>query len=234
MTDLAALTEATWPPATARRVGPWIIRDGQGGGQRVSAATVAGAWSPDDISAAEATMRQLGQRPLFQIWPGQDALDAALAARGYTLRDPVVAYVGDVAALADRGLHPLAAFPHWPPLGIAIALWDEAGIGPARRAIMERVTGPKCAILGRTGDRAAGVAFVACAGEAAMLHALEVTPALRRQGTAHNMLRAAANWAQDHGAKSLYLLVTEANEAARRLYASLGMRVVGNYHYRAS
>lgn len=234
MTDLAALTEATWPPASAQRVGPWTIRDGQGGGQRVSAATVAGDWTPDDIPAAEAAMRGLGQRPLFQVWPGQEALDAALAARGYALRDPVLAYAGDVASLADPDLPPLAAFAHWPPLGIATALWDESGIGPARRAVMARAAGPKCAILGRTGDRAAGVAFVACAGDAAMLHALEVAPALRRQGTAHNMMRAAANWAQDAGASRLFLLVTEANEPARRLYASLGMQVVGQYHYRAN
>lgn len=232
MTDLAALTEATWPPATAQRVGPWIIRDGQGGGQRVSAATVAGEWTPDDIPAAEAAMRTLGQNPLFQVWPDQQALDEALSARGYALRDPVVAYAGEVAALADPELPPLAAFAHWPPLGIAKALWDEAGIGPARLAVMDRAAGPKSAILGRTGDRAAGVAFVARAGDAVMLHALEVTPDLRRQGTAHNILRAAANWAQDQGAVCFYLLVTEANETARRLYASLGMQVVGHYHYR--
>ncbi|MEY4981892.1 MAG: hypothetical protein RIR62_158, partial [Pseudomonadota bacterium] len=88
-------------------------------------------------------------------------------------------------------------------------------------------------LLGRAGDRAAGVAFVACYGKCAMLHALEVTPALRRQGTAHNMLRAAANWAQDQGAVTLALLVTAANQPARNLYAFLEMQVVGHYHYRA-
>jgi ribosomal protein S18 acetylase RimI-like enzyme len=65
-----------------------------------------------------------------------------------------------------------------------------------------------------------------------MLHALEVTPALRRQGSAHNILRAAALWAQQNGADTLTLVVTVANENARRLYASLGMQPVGQYHYR--
>ena len=37
--ELYATLEATWPPAARRRVGPWTIRDGQGGGKRVSAAT---------------------------------------------------------------------------------------------------------------------------------------------------------------------------------------------------
>ena len=42
--DAAKLTEvceATWPPAAKTALGAWIIRDGQGGGNRVSAATEA-------------------------------------------------------------------------------------------------------------------------------------------------------------------------------------------------
>ena len=232
MIDLPALTEATWPPAATRLVGPWTIRQGQGGGQRVSAAGAAGEWTPDDIGLAEAAMADLGQEPLFVIWPADAALDAALASRGYRVKDPVVAYAAPCAALADPPPAFLSTFPHWPPLGIATALWAEAGTGPARRAVMDRAQGAKCAILGRTGDRAAGVAFVACHGTTAMLHALEVAPAMRRQGVAHNILRAAAGWAQDHGADTLVLLVTEANDGARALYASLGMAVVGQYHYR--
>lgn len=232
MTDLPALTEATWPPASRRRAGPWIIREGQGGGQRVSAASAAGAWTAGDIAEAEAAMAALGQDPLFVIWPEDAALDAALADRGYRVNDPVVAYAAPCAALADPAPPFLSTFPHWPPLGIATALWAEAGTGPARLAIMDRAAGAKCAILGRTGDRAAGVAFVACHGDAAMLHALEVAPAFRRQGVAHNILRAAAGWAQDQGAETLFLLVTEANTGARALYTSLGMVVVGQYHYR--
>ncbi len=232
MIDIPALAESTWPPAATRQVGPWLIRDGRGGGQRVSAASPAGAWSDAEIPLAEAAMQALGQNPLFVIWPQDGALDAALDARGYRRHDPVVVYDGDAAELAAAEPPFLSSFPHWPPLGIARALWAEGGIGPARLAVMDRVTLPKTAILGRTGDRAAGVAFVAATGDCAMLHALEVSPALRRQGTAHNILRAAARWSLDQGAARLLLLVTEANSNARHLYASLGMSVVGHYHYR--
>lgn len=232
MIGLSALTEATWPAASVRRVGPWVIRDGQGGGQRVSAAGAAAGWTDADIPYAEAAMAALGQEALFVIWPEDAALDAALAARGYRVNDPVVAYAAPCAALAEPAPPFLTTFPQWPPLGIAAALWAEAGTGPARLAVMDRAQGPKCAILGRAGDRAAGVAYVACHGDLAMLHALEVAPQMRRQGVAHNILRAAAGWAQDQGAKTLALLVTEANAGARALYASLNMGVVGQYHYR--
>lgn len=234
MTDLPfrQQLEATWPPAAMRQVGPWLIRDGQGGGQRVSAASAAGVWTDQDIPAAEAAMQALGQSPLFVIWPEEMTLDAALAARGYHKHDPVVIYEASCPALAEPPPAPLTTFPHWPPLGIARALWAEGGIGQARLQVMERVAGPKTVILGRIGDRAAGVAFVAATGDCAALHALDVSPPLRRQGSAHNILRAAAAWAQQNGASRLILLVTEANTPARHLYASLGLRVVGHYHYR--
>jgi GNAT superfamily N-acetyltransferase len=159
------------------------------------------------------------------------ALDAALAARGWRLVDPVAAYAAPVADLA-ADLPPLAAFAHWPPLAVARALWDEGGTGPARVAVMDRVAGPKAAILARLGDRPAGVAFVARNGAEAMLHALEVRPALRRQGVGATLVRAAAAWAAAAGAGRLSLVVTRQNGAAAALYARLGMQVVGQYHYR--
>lgn len=229
--DLYAVVEATWPPAAQSQVGAWTIRDGQGGGKRVSAATAAGDWSAADLPQAEQAMRALGQAPLFMIRQGEDRLDAALADRGYRVVDPVAGYHAPCAALV-ADMPRLAAIPHWPPLQLVRDLWAAEGIGPARQAVMDRVQGPKTAVLGRLDDRAAGVAFVAVHGDTAMLHALEVMPAFRRRGCAAAILRQAAIWAQDHGAGGLSLVVTLGNTGARALYSSLGMQVVGHYHYR--
>lgn len=229
---LAEVTEATWPPAAATRHGPWLIREGRGGGQRVSAASAIGKWTDADIPAAESAMRALGQPPLFVLRPSDSALDAALAVRGYAHHDPVVAYAVSVADLAATEPPFLTSFPHWPPLAVARQIWEQGGIGPARISVMDRVTGPKTAILGRTGDRAAAIAFTAIHGNVAMLHALETAPDQRRKGCAHNILRAAAIWARDHGADTISVLVTERNTAARALYASLNFAIVGQYHYR--
>jgi GNAT superfamily N-acetyltransferase len=227
---LAQVMEATWPPLRTYRAGPWMIRDGAGGGKRVSAATAVDDWDTPDIALAEAEMRSLGQQCLFLIREGDDGLDAALAARGYGIIDPVMAY-----AMSADGLPPpatMTTFAHWPPLSIAKSLWAEGGIGPARVAVMDRVVGPKTAILSRTGDRPSGVAFVAMQGTTAMLHALEVSPRRRKQGSAQNILNAAAAWTRAQDGGTLSLVVTVANTAARQLYASRGMQVVGYYHYR--
>jgi GNAT superfamily N-acetyltransferase len=45
-------------------------------------------------------------------------------------------------------------------------------------------------------------------------------------------MRAAARWAARQGAAELALLVTRKNVPANALYTSLGMSVVGSYHYR--
>jgi GNAT superfamily N-acetyltransferase len=224
---LAQLMEATWPPASTRRLGPFTLRDGAGGGKRVSAASCEAGFVDTDLDAAEAAMAE----PLMLIREGDTALDAALDRRDWRVVDPVVAYAAPVASVT-ADLPPLAAFPHWPPLEITRALWAEGGIGPARNAVMDRVQGPKAALLARIEDRPAGVAFVACHGTDAMLHALEVRPDQRRKGTGQTLVHAAANWAASEGATRLSLVVTRQNAAARALYARLGMSVVGQYHYR--
>lgn len=228
---LAQVMEATWPAAGRTRLGPFTLRQGGGGGQRVSAATVEDDFADGDLEAAIAAMPE----PLFAIHPDRSAadlaLDAALAARGFRLHDPVVAYAAPVPALAGE-VPFLAAFPHWPPLEAVRALWAEGGIGPARVEVMARAEGPHTAILGRSGDRPAGAAFVAVQDGIAMLHALEVRPGQRRQGVGGHLLRAAANWAAGQGAHVLALVVTERNAAARALYARAGMAEAGRYHYR--
>ena len=232
MSDLFAVTEATWPAAAFHDVGPFRVREGKGGGQRVSAATAEGDWSAADIEAVEAMQTGLGQHPLFMIRPEDEALDAALAARGYAVKDPVNLYDAPVSTLLGEIPH-LSAFTIWPPLAIMRDIWAEGGIGPGRIAVMERAKGSKTAILGRVRDRAAGAAYVAIHEQTAMLHALHIVTDQRRQGSAINMMRKAAEWAQDHDAERFSVLVLQSNDAANTLYTSLNMQVVGHYHYRS-
>lgn len=233
---LAALVDATWPCARAFTLGPFLLRDGQGGGKRVSAASLAAqGWGDADIPRAETAMRDMGQPPLFAIWPdmaGHLALDAALAQRGYEIIDPCVVYHGQIDAILETAFDMSKTYPHWPPLAIGLDIWQQAGIGPARVAVMGRARGTKTAVLARRGDDAAGICFVAIAQDWAMLHALEVAAQHRRQGCAQNIIARAAHWARAEGAVHLGLVVTKANHAARALYEKLGMAQIGRYHYR--
>ena len=228
--DFAAAMEATWPALALHRAGPWTVRQGAGGGKRVSAASAWAEWHPEDIALAEQAQAGLGQDSLFVIWPWDQALDAALAARFYAKIDPVVGYVAPVSAFDAP--QRMTSFPHWPPLQIAKEIWADGGISAARLAVMDRALGPKTVILGRTADRPCGAGFVALHGTTAMIHAVEVRPSLRRKGAGRQILAAAAHWAAEQGADRLALAVTQGNSEARALYASLGMQPVGEYHYR--
>ena len=228
--DTAALFEAldrTWPAAEMRQHAGWTLRLGAGG-KRVSAATQAAADAR--IEDAETGMRSAGQHPLFMIRRGEDALDAALEARGYALVDPTVLRAAPVSRLADSP--PLTVLTGGFPLGLAAEIWAAGGIGPARLAVMERAPLPKAYLLGRDADHPTGVGFVAAAGTMAMLHAVEVLAAHRRRGVGRTLTRAAAAWAAEQGAEVLLLCVTRANAAANALYEGLGMAEAGAYHYR--
>ena len=229
--QLFGVLDATWPPATFIAQGPWTLREGKGGGQRVSAATANSPVTETDIDSAEAGMRELGQDPIFMIRPQDTALDGLLAHRGYRIADPVTAYVAPVEALT-RTLPPTTATPVWPPLTVQREIWQLGGIGEARIAVMERAASPKTTLLGRAGDSPAGVAYVAVSEGIAMLHALEVATDHRRVGLGSALLHGAANWALAQGAAWLALMVTTANAPANALYRRLSMVPVTNYHYR--
>ncbi len=229
---LYTVTEATWPPADHTPAGPWMLRNGAGGGKRVSAATAEGEWREEDLSAAETAMRMLGQDALFMIRAGDETLDAALATRGYEIIDPVNLWVCPIDQLTNVPVPRVTAFAIWEPLAITRDIWNAGGIGPDRVAIMERAPEPKTSILGRISDKPAGAAYCAIHDGIAMVHALEIALAHRRKGMGVWLMRQAAHWAKANGANWMSVLCTQANDGANGLYASLGMQVVGQYHYR--
>lgn len=238
MTDLPdterlyAVIEKTWPPAKVAQEGPWVIRDGQGGGKRVSAATSTTAEAIERLNQAESAMVALGQPCLFMLRSGDQALDAALEEAGYEIIDPVNLYACPVAQLTTVVPPRVTAFDIWEPLSIQEEIWAEGGIGPDRIDVMRRVKGPKTSLFGRENNRAAATGFVAIHDGVAMIHALEVQADHRRCGMGRHLTHHAAHWATKKGANYLSVLCTKANLAANALYTSLGMTHVGEYHYR--
>ncbi|MGL4311112.1 MAG: GNAT family N-acetyltransferase [Paracoccaceae bacterium] len=228
-----AAASATWPPHWTLRQGPFLFRDGAGGGKRVSAASAVEPVAEDDIALAEVAFRNRGECPSFLIGDGQADrdLDDLLAARGYALVDPVITLAAPLPLdpLSDAGVQ---VHTIWPATPAMRAFWAKQRIGPARLAVMARAALPKAVLAVRKHGRIAGLGFVGLHGKVAMLHALAVAEAFRRQGIARALAGNAARWAQDNGATTLALLVTAENSPALSLYAGLSFRPVGRYHYR--
>lgn len=225
--------QATWPEARRWAVGPFTLRDGQGGGQRVSAATVTGDFDAADVTAAEDAMRAAGQKPLFQVRSDTPALAPVLEARGYAAKDATLVYVLPIARLTDTPIPRVTAFTLWEPLAIMKEIWATDGIGAARLDVMARAK-TKTSILARWNEKPAGAAFVGVHENIAMVHGLVVLPHQRRQGVAEWMMRRAAFWGQGQGATHIAVLCVAANTGANALYRALGFEQVGGYHYRIS
>ncbi|MGR3617563.1 MAG: GNAT family N-acetyltransferase [Paracoccaceae bacterium] len=226
------VVDATWPAARMLPCGPFTLREGKGGGSRVSAATLEGSPNKHQIAAAEQGMRDFGQSLKFMVMDGQNEFDAQLAEMGYEILDPVNIWVCPIDQLCDVDIPRVLTFAVWEPLQICREIWESGGIGPERQGIMARVTGSKTALLGRFNDKPAGTGFCAIHNGIAMVHALEILPDQRRQGVGAWMMRRAAVWAAHEGADRMAVLCTKENKGANGLYASLGMECVGGYHYR--
>ena len=229
---LYTLIDGTWPASAKRALGPWMVRIDGVGGNRVSATTAEAPATVDDLPIAEDAMTEVGQTPLFMIREGQKELDQMLEERGYKIKDVTNMYAAPVDMIATERPPPVTAFEVWPPLATQIEIWAAGGIGEGRIDVMDRARPPKTTLLGRIEDTPAATGFVAMAADCAMIHALEVAERYRRKGLARHLTRAAAFWAKDQGASYLTLLTTQANDKATALYTSLGMTLVGQYHYR--
>lgn len=225
--------DATWAPFAMHREGRFLLREGQGGGQRVSAASLTGeGFDNADIEQAEAGMARLGQRSLFQLRPQDQELDAALAQRGYQIVDPVTLYVAETAALGRMDQRPESVLSGPIALEMMAKAWAKGGIERARIDVMNRVAVAKRYMLLRYDNRPAGAGFVAVNGDVAMLHALEVSPKARRQGIGRTATAFAGQWAGEQGAAWLALATVKENTGACALYESMGFEARTAYHYR--
>ena len=231
--SLYGVNDATWPPVEMVRNGPFTLRRGGDGGQRVSSTSL---WHQEfndaDLDAAEKAMAEVDQPQLFMIRDNDQALDKALAARGYYVKDPVALYAGPSAKLAEHDPKGFTVIDVAEPMAVMAEIWEAGGIGTSRLNVMDRASGPKTCFLGRTDDQPAGVSFVACDGNIAMMHALEILPKLRRKGLALQMMGAMGAWAARNGADTFSLAALKQNDAACGLYHKVGMVKIGQYHYR--
>ncbi len=220
--------DATWSAKRFITHNGWMIREGAGGGQRVSAATLEAPLKDVDILNAEHKMEALGQRSLFMVRDTDTELDVVLEQANYGIVDPVVVLASSVNDLLNHKYTNHETSLSQTPSQNAKTIWADGGIGPDRLAIMARVSEPKAIIQSQN----MGVAFTASHKGIAMVHAVEVSKDHRRKGVANVLMYKAALWAQEQGCDWLAVLTVRENTPACTLYQTLGMTEAAAYHYR--
>ncbi len=230
--DLFEAIDVTWPAFTVHKQGIWTLREGRDAGNRVSSASTDAVPANEDLIDAIKRMRALGQIPQFMVRGNQPELDSLLAKKGYQIGYPVDVLTTKSEDIASYEQSKLEVIFTEAPISILTEIWALGGIFSPRIDVMRRSSKPSAFLLGRKNDRAAAAGFVAVHNDIAMVHAVEVLPFMRRQGVADRMMRGAAWWAVEKGAKYIACLTTTDNVEAQNLYRKMGMEVASHYHYR--
>ena len=224
--------DLTWPAKEFLELPEWKLRKSIKGGKRVSAVTAIGKSGIPAIQFVENTLEEWCQDKLFMIKAGENSLDEALKERGYCIVDPTNIWSISAEALSMQQIPPVTAFSIFPPLAIQREIWIANGIDASRIEIMDRVKTPKTTIFGRINAKPAASAFVAVSNKIAMVHALIVDHKFQRQGMGKHVMQKVGVWAHQQGAESVVVLCTKQNQSANNFYKILGMKVLGEYHYR--
>lgn len=239
--DLRALERATLSTVPAPRIafdGPFVVRAFAGGTGRANAASsIDPAHDPalaERIARIEALYAAQGLPPRFRCTPlDPPGLADMLAARGYVPKDETVILLAPIAAIAapDAAATALPA-PNADWMAVTATAEHQT---PARRREKEGnpalLMVPGAWITLRIDSVAAAVISVAAAGELAGFFDLAVRPECRRRGLAARTVRAAAQWAREHGSEWLFCQVAAANAASLALNTGLGMTEAYRYRY---
>ncbi|MEU3887352.1 GNAT family N-acetyltransferase [Streptomyces sp. NPDC029041] len=237
--ELARVAARAWRPVESERLGEWELRAASGFTRRANSVLPLGEPGVPLDEALGAVRRWYGERGLpayVQTATGaegtQELLCAELERRGWVREVTAELWTGPLAPVADRG----------DAAGVVLSREaDEAWLGRYQRKGVSEValrvlrSGPSvwfASVPGPTGPAAIGRCVVD--GRWAGFAAVEVDPALRRQGLATAVMAALARRALDEGASAAWLQVEADNAGARALYAPMGFAVHHAYHhYRA-
>ncbi|MDR7280844.1 ribosomal protein S18 acetylase RimI-like enzyme [Catenuloplanes atrovinosus] len=229
-----------WPAPVQETQGGWLLRAAGGWTGRANSALPIGDPDrplPAAIDAVEVWYRAHGLPPRMNVpLPLAAPVNAELDLRGWTTNPLTLFQTAQVAAILESApdRHDLPAVrvrdrmtDEW--LAVAAA---RKGTPPAvARHVLTAV--PEIAFLEVYGEDGAPIgvtrATVTGGGEWLGVALVDVVPEHRRRGLGSHLVRAAARWGQEIGARRAFLQVEEHNAAAVALYNRLGFTTHHTY-----
>lgn len=236
--ELAHVATRAWRPVESERLGEWELRAASGFTRRANSALPLGDPGLPLPAALDAVRRWYGDRGLpayVQTATGaegtQELLCAELERLGWVREVSAEMWIGALAPIADRD----------EGAGVVLSREaDEAWLGRYQRkgvsevALKVLASGPSvwfATVPGAAGGAPAAIGRCVVDGRWAGFAAVEVDPALRRQGLATRVMAALARRALDEGASAAWLQVETENAGARGLYAGMGFTAHHAYHH---
>jgi GNAT superfamily N-acetyltransferase len=234
--ELAAMR--AWPAFHEERLGGWMLRFADGFTKRANSATLLEPTLLDaerDVAACEARFAARDLPCVFRLpsFSTPPALDAMLDARGYRTADASLTLhrpIDGTARAPASGVRP-ASVEDW--FAAYCRLRATTVQKEATHLRLLRSIQPPC-FFATVGERDG---IVACGlgvadGGLVGLFDLFTAPSHRGRGIGRALVSEILRWGHRNGAGAAYLQVVEANQAARRLYQSLGFSELYGYWYR--
>ncbi|HUQ40762.1 MAG TPA: GNAT family N-acetyltransferase [Acidimicrobiales bacterium] len=229
-----------WPAVEVVELDGWQLRWSDGLTRRGNSvwprAALGHIGLQDRLDAVEAFYGARGGTAIFQVSPASEpaGLDDVLEERGYEQFSPTevqVARLDDLAgAPPGRVLLRENLDEGW------VDVWRDihqatASEGGTARSILTRSEIPTVFALLEVDGAIVSVGRGALDRGWLGIHNMATVPSHRQQGSARQILSALAAWGVREGANRAYLQVAADNEAARRLYASVGFDAAYRYFY---
>jgi N-acetylglutamate synthase len=240
--ELARVATRAWRPVESERLGEWELRAASGFTRRANSVLPLGDPGMPLDAALDVVRRWYGDRGLpayVQTATGaegtQELLCAELERLGWVREVTAELWIGALAPLADLDESSAA------PGGVMLSREaDEAWLARyQRKGVSEvalRVLGSGASVWfatvpGEGGGAPAAIGRCVVDGRWAGFAAVEVDPALRRQGLATAVMAALARQALQEGASAAWLQVEADNAGARAMYAGMGFGAHHSYHH---
>ncbi|WP_369273230.1 GNAT family N-acetyltransferase [Streptomyces sp. R11] len=236
--ELAQVASRAWRPVESERLGEWELRAASGFTRRANSVLPLGDPGIPLPAALDVVRRWYGDRGLpayVQTATGaegtQELLCAELERLGWAREVSAEMWIGALAPVADRD----------EGAGVVVARQaDEAWLARYQRKGVSEValkvlgSGPSvwfATVPSAEGGAPAAIGRCVVDGRWAGFAAVEVDPALRRQGLATRVMAALARQALAEGASAAWLQVEAENVGAQEMYAGMGFAAHHAYHH---
>jgi len=242
--DLERLASKGWQGTSTKPLGDWLLRAGAGfTGRANSVLPLGSAAMHIDDALEEITAFYRGHHlpPLFQVpldRPGSEIarLDSDLDARDWSSFNPTWVLVATLAESVQRcptrpNLAPARFEDTASPAWLGGYLYRGSRLPPSAVEVLENADNVVFASI-TDNDGQAAVARGVLTGDWLGVTALTVDQTRRRGGVGRQLMAELTRWAVQRGAHSAYLQVAAENDAALRLYDTLGYVRHHQYHYR--
>lgn len=236
--ELAHVSTRAWRPVESEMLGAWELRAASGFTRRANSVLPLGDPGMPLPDALDVVRRWYGDRGLpayVQTATGaegtQELLCAELERLGWVREVSAEMWVGALAPVADLGegagvVLSREADEDW------LARYQRKGVSEVALKVLG--SGPSvwfATVPGAGGGAPAAIGRCVVDGRWAGFAAVEVDPALRRQGLATRVMTALARRALDEGASAAWLQVEAENVGARETYAGMGFGAHHSYHH---